>query len=111
MTTKFLSPDTVGDKSLWIVFWVYGVLVSQVFFGAILYSYRSLETPILGLLLAGFVVYTAWIMRTVWVNASNVGTETYGQMARYLTVVWAINAVLASTFLFLGHIGVVALPF
>ena len=111
MTTKFLSPDAVGDKSLWIVFWIYGVLVSQISFGAILYFYNSIETPVLGLLLAGFVVYTAWIMRAVWVNATNVGTEIYGMLARYLTVAWALNAVLVSIFLFLGHIGVVALPF
>ena len=111
MTTKFLSPDTVGNKSLWSVFWIYGVLVSQVFFGAILYSYRTLETPLLGLLLAGFVVYTAWIMRSVWVNASNVVTEIYGQMARYLTVAWALNAVLVSIFLFLGRLGAISLPF
>ena len=111
MTTKFLSPDAVGDKSLWSVFWIYGVLVSQVCFGAILYFYNTLETPAVGMLLAGFVLYTAWIMRSVWVNASNVKTEIYGQLARYLTVAWALNAVLVSLFLFLGHLGVVTLPF
>ena len=111
MTTKFLSPDAVGDQPLWIVYWIYGVLVSQVFFGAILYYYNVLETPLLGLLLAGFVIYTAWIMRSVWVNAGNVGTEIYGQLARYLTVAWALNAVLVSAFLFLGHLGVIERPF
>ena len=110
MITKVLSPDARGDTSLWVVFWIYGVLVSHVFFGAVLYFYRALGTPTLGVLLAGFVLYTAWIMRAVWVNAFNVGNESYGHVARYLTVAWALNAVLASGFLFLGHVGLVSVP-
>ncbi|SFQ26371.1 hypothetical protein [Pseudomonas borbori] len=110
MTSKFLSPDTRGHTPLWIVFWIYGVLASQVYFGSILYFYRALGTLTLGALLAGFILYTAWIMRSVWVNAFNVGNETYGHVARYLTVAWAVNAVLVSGFLFLGHIGMVSMP-
>ncbi|MNU05118.1 hypothetical protein D3C72_2498100 [compost metagenome] len=49
-------------------------------------------------------------MRSVWVNAFNVGNEAYGHVARYLTVAWAVNAVLVSGFLFLGHIGMVSMP-
>ncbi|MDM8348947.1 hypothetical protein P8H27_08530 [Pseudomonas sp. sp1636] len=110
MNTTLLSPDTRGNKPLWIVFWIYGVLVSHLYFGAIIYSYRTLGTPVLGALLAGFVLYTAWIMRSVWVNAFNVGNETYGHIARYLTVAWALNAVLVSGFLFLGHLDLVSVP-
>ncbi len=110
MVTKLLSPDRRGDTPLWIVFWIYGVIASQVYFASILYFYRALGTLTLGALLAGFVLYTAWIMRSVWVNAFNVGNEAYGHVARYLTVVWALNAVLVSSFLFLGHVGVVSVP-
>lgn len=110
MNTKSLSPEKLGDTPLWIAFWIYGVLVSHVYFGAILYFYRTIGTPALGALLAGFVLYTAWIMRSVWVNAFNVGNETYGYLSRYLTVAWAFNSVLVSGFLFLGHLGMVSVP-
>ncbi|MHB8912436.1 MAG: hypothetical protein ACYC42_07275 [Lysobacter sp.] len=110
MTMQMLSIEPRGRSPLWMVFWIYGVLVSHLFFGAILYFYRQIGTPLLALSLAGFVAYTAWIMRAVWVNAFNVEKEIYGHIARALTVAWAINAVLVSGFLFLGHLGAVTLP-
>lgn len=110
MTTQSLSIEPRGRSPLWMVFWIYGVLASHLFFGAILTFYRQVGTPLLALLLAGFVAYTAWIMRAVWVNAFNVQKEIYGHIARALTVAWAINAVLVSGFLFLGHLGAVTLP-
>ena len=110
MTTTFLSPDTRGTKPLWVVFWIYGVLVSHVLFGTIIYFYQNANTTALAIMLAVFVAYTAWIMRSIWVNAFNVKNETFGYLARYLTVAWALNAVLVSIFLVLGHIGSVTLP-
>ena len=110
MTTQALPIEPRGHSQLWVVFWIYGVLTSHLFFGAIVYFYRQIGTPLLAALLAGFVAYTAWIMRAVWVNAFNVQKETYGHIARALTVAWALNAVLVSAFLFLGHLGAVALP-
>lgn len=110
MTTQTLTDEPRGRTRLWVVFWIYGVLVSHMAFGAILLAYRQVGTPMLALLLAGFVAYTAWIMRAVWVNAFNVDKEIYGHMARALTVAWAINAVLVSGFLLLGHLGAVTLP-
>jgi hypothetical protein len=110
MTTQTLPSEYRGRSRLWVVFWVYGALTSHLYFGAILYFYDRVGTLVLAALLAGFVAYTAWIMRAVWVNAFNVQNETYGHIARALTVAWAINAVLVSGFLFLGHLGAVALP-
>ncbi len=110
MTTQALSIEPRGRSRLWVVFWIYGVLTSHLFFGAILYFYRQIGTPLLAVLLAGFVAYTAWIMRTVWVNAFNVQKEIHGHIARALTVAWAINAVLVSGFLLLGHVGAMTLP-
>ena len=107
---QVLADDVRGNTRLWIVFWIYGVLVSHALFGAILYFYRQLGTPLLGLALAGFVAYTAWIMRAVWVNAFNVDNENLGHIARFLTVAWSLNAALVSAFLFLGHLGAVAVP-
>lgn len=110
MTTQAPSIEPRGRSRLWVVFWIYGVLTSHLFFGAILYFYRQIGTPLLAVLLAGFVAYTAWIMRTVWVNAFNVQKEIHGHIARALTVAWAINAVLVSGFLLLGHVGAMTLP-
>lgn len=110
MTTQTLSDEPRGRTRLWVVFWIYGVLISNVAFGAILYFYRQVGTPLLALLLGVFLAYTAWIMRAVWVDAFNVGKELYGHIARALTVAWAINAVLVSGFLLLGHMGAVTLP-
>jgi hypothetical protein len=108
-TTWFLD-ERAGRTPLWLAFWVYGVLASQLLFGAILLLFRGISTPALAALLAGFLLYTAWIMRTVWRNAFNVGNEVFGHMARALTVAWALNATLVSLFLLLGHIGKVRLP-
>lgn len=105
-----LSDDVRGNTRLWVVFWIYGVLVSHLLFGAILYLNRQVETLMLAVMLAGFVAYTAWIMRAVWVNAMNVDNEVYGHIARALTVAWSLNAVLVSVFLFLGHLETVELP-
>lgn len=105
MSTTFLSPDTRGQKPLWIVFWLYGVVTSHLYFAAILYLYPRIASPAMALLLVGFVVYTAFITRAVWINAGNTEKELYGEIARYLTVAWALNAVLVCGFLFLSHFG------
>jgi len=105
-----LADDVRGHTRLWVVFWIYGVLASHLFFGAIVYFFRQIETPVLAAMLIGFLVYTAWIMRAVWVNAFNVRKEIHGHIARALTVAWSLNAVLVSGFLLLAHLGVVVVP-
>ena len=110
MTAPPLPVEPRGRTPLWVVFWLYGVIASHLFFGAIIYSYREASTPVVGLLLAGFLVYTAWIMHTIWVNALNVRNEFWGYLARWMTVAWALNAVMVSLFLLLGHMGKVILP-
>lgn len=97
--TLLLSPDTRGSTPLWFVFWIPGVLVSQVLFGLILYVQSHQGHPLLGALLIAFVLYTAGITRAVWINADNVRDPRLGESARFLTVAWAINAVLVSGFL------------
>ncbi len=111
MNTQSLPVEPRGRNRLWLVFWIYGVLFSHVFFGAILYFYRQVDAMTLALMLGAFLLYTAWIMRTIWVDALNVRNDMWGYLARWLTVAWALNAVLVSAFLFLGHLGKVTLPF
>ena len=103
MVTTWLLDETPGHTPLWQVFWIYGVLVSHLLFGSILYLFRAVDTPTLALMLSGFVLYTAWIMRVVWRNAFNVGNPLYGHIARALTVAWALNTVLVSGFLLLAE--------
>ena len=105
MVTISLSPDARGHQPLWRVFWIQGVLLSQVFFLAILHLYPKVSTPSIALLLAAFVLYTALITRSVWVNAGNTRSPQLGEIARFLTVAWALNSVLVSGFLFLDHLG------
>lgn len=109
--STLLSPDTRGDTPLWFVFWVYGVAVSQLLFAALWLLYPRVHTGVYGAMTAAFVVYTAWIMRLIWINAFNVATESLGHVARALTVVWVLNALLVSGFLFLGHVAGEPLPF
>jgi hypothetical protein len=93
-----------------VVFWVYGVIASHAMFGLILALYPRVDSFALAALLLGFLLYTAWIMRAVWINAFNVEREVLGHVARALTVAWSLNAVLVSTFLLLGRLGAVSVP-
>lgn len=101
--SALLDPDTHGTTPLWRVFWLEGVLTSHVFFATIVLSYAHVATPLLAAMLLAFLLYTAWIMRRVWVNAGNTAKPAYGELARYMTVVWALNAVLVSVFMGLAH--------
>lgn len=107
---KWLSPDTRGRQPLWRVFWLYGVLCSQLLFAAILFAFDKIGSPLFALCLAGFVAYSLLITRLVWINADNVRDPRYGQIARFLTVAWALNALLTSAFLLLSHLSDHSLP-
>jgi hypothetical protein len=90
-----------GHGPLWKVYWLYGVLGSSLLAVILLLLMQrgaidSLWFQIVLLLLAA---YTVWIVVSVWRCASNVENPLYGQMARALTVAWAINALLVLGFL------------
>ncbi len=85
---------------LWRVFWLYGVIPSNLAWAAVLWMMSAgahLEL-VRGLLLA-LLLFTAWIVRAVWLAAPNVGDRRYGLVARALTVAWGINTVLLVFFL------------
>jgi len=86
------------------------LLLVPLLFGIVLLAFQQVSTPVFALLLLGFVAYTAWILVAVWRSAENVGRKDYGLIARALTVAWAINSVLVSGFLLLGHLGTVESP-
>ncbi|MGQ7958025.1 hypothetical protein ACUTAF_09995 [Pseudomonas sp. SP16.1] len=104
-TDKLLARfDSPGTTPLWRVFWLQGVALSQLLFGAILLLYPQLDSASLALLLLAFLGYTAWVLNAVWRNAGNVRERIWGEVARFLTVAWSINAVLVSIFLLLAHL-------
>ena len=102
---------TPRPRQLWMAFWIKGVLVSHVFFGVILFLYRHIDTLQLALLLVAFLAYTASILRSIWRDPLVVRNRYWLHLAQALTFAWALNALMVSTFLFLGQIGKVAVPF
>lgn len=108
--SALLDPDTRGEQPLWRVFWLEGVLLSHVLFGIVVLSYRQVGSGLLAALLLGFLLYTGWIMRRVWINAGNVGNTTYGEIARFLTVAWTLNALLVAGFMLMAHLSGEAFP-
>lgn len=111
MFAAYFDDTRHGNRRLWQVFWIFGVLVSQMLFAVLLAVYRIAPAWTFVFATAGFIVYTAWIMRQVWVNAFNVHREIYAHIARALTVAWALNAVLVCGFLVLGRLTGQPLPF
>ena len=102
--------NSQGNTALWVVFWLYGVVLSNLLFGLILIAFNEVAPSLFGLMLLGFVAYTASMLNAVWRNADNVRDPVHGQIARFLTVAWSINAVLVSGFLFLSHLNAMAFP-
>lgn len=94
------------NKPLKTVFWLYGVLLSHLLWGASLFVYfngATLATEVL--MFAVLLAYTAWILMTIWRCSWNVEKQTYGEIARFLTAAWAINSVLVMSFLILQRLG------
>ena len=85
-----------SEGRLWLVFWIYGVLLSTIVTGVFV-AQLATEDPIPGLkqvLIVAFIPYTVWILVSIWRSAFNVENELYGHMARALTIAWAINITL-----------------
>lgn len=94
------------DKPLKTAFWLYGVILSQLLWGASLFVYMNgaaLATEVL--MFAVLLAYTAWILMTIWHCSWNVENPAYGETARFLTVAWAVNSVLVMGFLLLQRLG------
>ncbi|WP_256646877.1 hypothetical protein [Thermomonas paludicola] len=85
---------------LWKVFWLYGVIPSNLLWLAVAFMVDHHQLPGATLGLMVFLLgYTAWIVAAVWRAAPNAKDPRYGVMAQALTVVWAINTVLIVFFL------------
>ena len=93
MLQAYFDDRVPGNLRLARVFWLEGVLASHVLFLALLAIYQYGPAIALVAAVAGFMAYTAWIMRRIWLNAPNVERAELGTMARVLTIGWTINAV------------------
>lgn len=89
-----------GETALWKVFWIYGVIPSNALLAAILGMVRANVSVIaINMLLIVLLVYTAWIVISVWRCSDNVEKAPYGILARWLVVAWAVNTLLFVPFM------------
>ncbi len=82
-----------GEGRLWSVFWIWGVLGSWILFGVFYAALQAIGIT-WTLFFASAVVmlpYTTWILTSVWMCARNVGNPMWGDAARFLTFIWALN--------------------
>ena len=105
MMQAFFDDSVPGRRRLSTVFWRDGVLVSHLLFLGLLLAYGAASAIAFVFYTALFIAYTAWIMRSIWLNAGNVTRPEWGAMARVLTIGWTINAVVVCTFLVLARLG------
>jgi hypothetical protein len=86
------------------VFWLYGVICSTLAIGLAAWAAatgRLGEQALVAAILVLFA-YTVWILVSVWRCAARRGEDDfYGNLARWLTVAWAINATLVGGFVLL----------
>jgi hypothetical protein len=90
-----------GKGPLWKVFWLYGVLVSVGL--AVLIATAAFQNwvalPALIAMIVGLVIYTIWVVVSIWRCADNIEGRPFGytpalwsSLSRALTVAWVINA-------------------
>ena len=109
MDETFVTYYWRGHGPLWKVYWLYGVLGSNVLTAILLYLIWSGNTGTIffQLVLIVLAAYTVWIVVSVWRCAFNVRREMYGHLARALTAAWTLNAVMVLGFLQLEYLRVV----
>ena len=93
--------DKLPPSRLWRVFWLQGVIPSNLLWGAALWALAQGRTPLLLGLFAVLLLYTGGTIPTVWRAAPSARNPNYGMAARGLTVAWGLNTVLVVFFLLL----------
>lgn len=87
-----------GQAGLRRVFWVYGVLVSGGLALLFLLAREAQRVDVQQLLLVLLLIYTGLILVAVW-RCAGPAAAPWGQVARALTVAWALNVLLLIGFL------------
>ena len=95
-----------GDGPLWKVFWLWGVVGSWILFAIFLFAVQSLGITWPLVIITGIVMlpYSVWILASVWQCAPNVRNDFWANLARFLTLVWALNLGVVAGFLLKGLI-------
>lgn len=89
-----------GDHTrLWRVFWLLGVIPSNVLWAVALWALARQQIPLVLGLFVVLLLYTGWIIPAVWRAAPTARTPGLGVAARGLTVAWGLNTVLVVFFL------------
>ena len=89
----------LSSSRLGRVFWLQGVLPSNVLWAVTLWAFMAGQLSLVGMLFAVLLVYTGWIIRAVWRAAPSARNADIGVAARGLTVGWGLNTVLLVFFL------------
>ncbi|MGE8289374.1 MAG: hypothetical protein ACN6RG_15560 [Stenotrophomonas sp.] len=93
------SPSPLGR-----VFWLLGVIPSNLLWAVALWALAQGMTPLMLGIFGVLLVYTGWIIPTVWRAAPSAHNPNYGVAARGLTVAWGLNTVLVIFFLTLQQV-------
>lgn len=96
------APDAPARSRLWRVFWLQGVIPSNLLWAVALWALANQRTPLLLGVFAVLLLYTGWIIPAVWRAAPR--TPNLGVAARGLTVAWGLNTVLVIFFLTLQRV-------
>lgn len=103
-----------GEGPLWRLYWIYGVLLSTAGGTLILFgvTYRVVSPWVILILVVSGLLYTVWVLVSVWRCAFNTSPrpfgferEAIGWLARLLTFAWAVNAVGGSLMLLQAAFG------
>ncbi|MGV8961410.1 MAG: hypothetical protein ACOH1V_13680 [Stenotrophomonas sp.] len=96
-TGKATEPKS--SSPLWVAFWLYGVIPSNLLWAAALWSDYAGPRMLTVALFCALLAFTAWIIPVVWRAAPNAATPIYGVAARGLTVAWGLNTLFVIFFL------------
>lgn len=93
------TPVSQGHTRLWNVFWLQGVIPSNILWAIALWGLANQRTTLVLAMFAVLLLYTGWIIPAVWRAAPTARTANLGVAARGLTVAWGLNTVLVIFFL------------
>lgn len=104
-TSLHPTPRASGRSPLWNVFWLQGVVPSNILWAGALWAFTTQRMTLALALFALLLLFTGWIIPAVWRAAPTARTPNLGVAARGLTVAWGLNTVLVIFFLTLQWVG------
>ncbi|MCD9086963.1 hypothetical protein [Stenotrophomonas sp. SY1] len=108
MTVATSVPESGNQPSpshLGRVFWLLGVIPSNVLWAVALWALAKGMTSLMLGMFVVLLLFTGWIIPTVWKAAPSAQNPNLGLAARGLTVAWGLNTVLVIFFLTLQLVG------